>query len=196
MATCAPAASASSLPFASSFGNPGAGVGAGGGAILSPSRFPPFSGTSTGVAGKVGDPGATVSASSFGSSAASPVIQPRPTSSEDLGDAAAATVAPTVAAPAAAIATSLASIALYSRSTVSSISLTMVLACSDSEFTVEEISIDCALSITAFSWDVTSMEFRVEVMSRFPTPQSEPHPHPEDDWSPSLLMKPSERPSV
>ena len=31
---------------------------------------------------------------------------------------------------------------------------------------------------------------------RFPTPQSEPHPHPEDDWSPSLLMKPSERPSV
>ena len=195
MATCAPAVSASSLPFASSFGDRGADVGAGGVAILSLSRFPPVSGTAAGVAGKVGL-GATVSASSFGSSAASPVIQPRPTSSEDLGDAAAATVAPTVAAPAAAIATSLASIALYSRSTVSSISLTMVLACSDSEFTVEEISIDCALSITAFSWDVTSMEFRVEVMSRFPTPQSEPHPHPEDDWSPSLLMRTSERPSV
>ena len=32
------------------------------------------------------------------------------------------------------------------------------------------------------------MEFRVEVMSRFPTPQSEPHPHPPEDWSPSLLI--------
>jgi hypothetical protein len=120
---------------------------------FSSSPFPPVSGTATGAVRDVGDPGATVSASSFGSSAAPPVIQPRPASPEDFGDdddaAATAAVAPTAAAPAAAIPTSLVSIALYSRSTVCSISLTMVLACSaivlacsDREFTVEDISID------------------------------------------------------